>query len=90
MSSQPEEPINNSNEHENEGITTSLLEPPRKKREETFSFPFETEETSNLSNTTAKIGSAGTITGTPDGERKNCLQAGCILFKCYYSYYHRQ
>jgi hypothetical protein len=41
MSSQPEKPINNSNEHENEGIiSTSLLEPSRKKRKETFSFPF--------------------------------------------------
>jgi hypothetical protein len=29
----------------------SLFEPSRKKRKETFSFPFETEETSNLSNT---------------------------------------
>jgi hypothetical protein len=70
MSSQPEEPINNSNKHENEGISTSLLEPSRKKRKETFSFPFETEETRNLSNTTVKIGSAGTIAGTPDGKRK--------------------
>jgi hypothetical protein len=69
-SSQPEETINNSNEHENEGISMSLLEPSCKKRKETFSFPFETEETSNLSNTIAKIGSAGTITGTLDGERK--------------------
>jgi hypothetical protein len=29
----------------------SLLEPSRKKRKETVSFPFETKETSNLSNT---------------------------------------
>jgi hypothetical protein len=55
MSSQPEEPIDNSNEHENESIGTSLLELPRKKRKETFSFPFETEETSNLSNTQLQI-----------------------------------
>jgi hypothetical protein len=51
MSSQTEEPINNSSEHENEGISTSLLEPFQKKRNETFSFPFQTKETSNLSNT---------------------------------------
>jgi hypothetical protein len=51
MSSQPEKLINNSNEHENEGISTSLLESSHKKRKETFSFPFATEETSNLSNT---------------------------------------
>jgi hypothetical protein len=41
MSSQPEEPINNSNEHENEGISTSLLETSHNKRKETFPFPFE-------------------------------------------------
>jgi hypothetical protein len=51
MSSQPDYPVNNSNKHENEGISTSFLEPSHKKREETFSFLFETEETSNLSNT---------------------------------------
>jgi hypothetical protein len=52
MSSQPEETVNNSIEHENEGIiSTNLLEPSRKKRKETFSFPFDTKETSKLSNT---------------------------------------
>jgi hypothetical protein len=49
MSSQPEEPTNNSNKHENDGISTSLLEPSHKKRKETLSF--QTKETSNLSNT---------------------------------------
>lgn len=87
MSSQPEELINYSIQIENEGISTSLLEQPHKKWKKIFSFPFENEETSRLSNTHMQKLVLLEQLQVLWVEKETCLQAGCILLKTLKAYF---